>query len=286
MRTSSRRAHPPNSFQESDTGPSRYPDWEATFIPGTTVLANKLGITNAAELAEVEYQLAGERQREIDTAAVHIERTYNQQHLLAIHHHLFQDLYDWAGQIRTYPLWKNPVVSFAEPHTIADYLDHAHEHIAATPWPSLDHQHFAHEAATVYAAINYAHPCREGNGRTAKLFMTQLATEYGWDLDFDRVTAREWNQAAALSAPDRGAFDPVPDELFPIFERLAILQPRIQTPNPHADDTARHLDRLAALEQQRLAALEHRRAAEQHEHTAAEQHRPPAHPEQHHGRRL
>lgn len=269
-------------FQESDPHRAEPLPRLGRNIPGTTVLANKLGITNTDELAEVEYQLASERQREIDTAAVHIERTYDQQHLLAIHHHLFQDLYDWAGQIRTYPLWKNPVVPFAEPHTIADYLDHAHAHITATPWSTLDHQHFAHEAATVYASINYAHPCREGNGRTAKLFMTQLATDHGWDLDFGRVTAHEWNQAAALSAPDRGTFEPVPDELFPTFERLTILQPHSQPPAHHADDTARHLDQLAALEHQRLTALEHQRAEVEH----PEQHRPPPHPEQHHGRRL
>lgn len=203
---------------------SHHPDFEATFIPGTNVLANKLGISNPDDLAQVEYQYTAERQREIENGTVHIARTYDQQHVLAIHRHLFQDLYDWAGTVRTYPLWRNPVVPFAEPGQISAYFEHAHQHVADTEWESLDHQSFSRHAATVYASVNFAHPSREGNGRTAKIFMTQLANDHGWDLDFDRVSPDEWNQAAALSAPDRGSFTPVPDELFPVFERLTVIK--------------------------------------------------------------
>ncbi|MCF8589092.1 Fic/DOC family protein [Gordonia liuliyuniae] len=221
---------------------SSHADWDATFIPGTHILANKLDITDPSTLAETEYAISSIAQGEIEDGTVQIERSYDQRHLLAIHHHLFRDIYEWAGTVRTYPLWRNPVVPFADPELIPVYLDHAYQKIAQTEWEKLDHRQFSQAAATVYASVNFAHPSREGNGRAAKTFMTHLANDHGWDLDFDRVPARAWNQAAALSAPDRGTFEPVPDELFPVFERLTIIRtpaaPSTQPPHPTATELA------------------------------------------------
>ncbi|MCF8609043.1 hypothetical protein L5G28_02535 [Gordonia sp. HY285] len=49
---------------------SRHPDFEATFIPGTNVLANKLDLCNGEDLAEVEYRFSADRQREIENGTV------------------------------------------------------------------------------------------------------------------------------------------------------------------------------------------------------------------------
>ena len=195
-------------------------DWDATFIPGTSVLANKLGLTDPDALAVAEYSITANREAMIVDGRIPIARTYDAEHLHTIHAALFSPIYEWAGVPRTYPLSKDGL-PFAEPNQIGRYLDHARDHIAAVDWPGLDHGEFAVEAATVYASINMSHPYREGNGRAAKVFMSQLAAEAGYRLDYGRVTPQQWVNAAMLSHPDRGTFEPVPDTMIPVFARIA-----------------------------------------------------------------
>lgn len=209
-------------------------DWEATFIPGTDVLANKLGLTDTDELNAAEYRIAADRQARIADGRIDIDRTYDAAHLRAIHTALFSPIYDWAGKNRTYPMSKDGMW-FAEPNQIDRYLDHARDHITATDWTDLDHGGFAVEAATVYASINMGHPYREGNGRAAKLFMSQLAERAGYELDYSRVTPEQWNNASMFSHPDLGTFDPVPDTLIPVFARIATPLP---APKPSAAELA------------------------------------------------
>ena len=117
---------------------------------------------------------------------------------------------------------------FAETGEIDRYLDRAADIVAATPWESLDRDGFARVAAEVYANVNHAHPFREGNGRATKVFMEHVAERSQFVLDYARVDARTWNQAAALTATDLFSYDPVPDAVVPVFRELA--QPREQTP--------------------------------------------------------
>ena len=200
-------------------------DWEATFIPGTSVLANKLGLVDADKLAAAEYGIAAARETRIADGRIAIERTYDAGHLRAIHAALFSPIYDWAGVERTYPMAKGGLW-FAEPDQIGRYLDYARDHIAGVDWTGLDRGGFAVEAATVYASINMAHPYREGNGRSAKVLMAHLAECAGYSLDFARITPGQWVNAAMLSHPDRGRFEPVPDTLVPVFARITTPTPR------------------------------------------------------------
>lgn len=195
-------------------------DWDATFISGTTVLANKLGLTDGHALATAEYTITAHREAMIVDGRIPIDRTYDAEHLHTIHAALFSPIYEWAGVPRTYPLSKDGL-PFADPNQIGRYLDHARDHIAAVDWTDLDHGGFAVEAATVYASINMGHPYREGNGRAAKVFMSQLAADAGYHLDYSRVTPEQWVNAAMLSHPDRGTFEPVPDTMIPVFARIA-----------------------------------------------------------------
>ena len=64
--------------------------------PGTTVLKNKLNLTDAAELAAFEAEVSDARADEEAPAG-----DLDYVHFKAIHHHLFQDVYDWAGEART-----------------------------------------------------------------------------------------------------------------------------------------------------------------------------------------
>ena len=70
--------------------------------PGTNVLCNRLDIRRADELDRIERRLATQRSREGAPGGA-----FDLRHLQAIHRHLFQDIYDWAGQIRTVEISKN-----------------------------------------------------------------------------------------------------------------------------------------------------------------------------------
>jgi cell filamentation protein len=68
----------------------------------------------------------------------------------------------------------------------------------------------------VFAYLNQAHPFREGNGRTSKVFMEEVAEQSRFTLDFSRVAPDQWNQASMLSRPDLLAYEPVPNSLVPV----------------------------------------------------------------------
>jgi len=172
------------------------------------------------ELSSVEHSFASERARRILSRRIRVEQTFDDRHLRAIHYALFSPLYEWAGELRTYPLSKSGI-PFAEPREISTYLDLSRNHIRTVAWDSLGRPEFAAEIATVFAWINTAHPFREGNGRASKVLLSQLAGQAGYYLDYSEVTAAEWNSASMLSMPDLGSFDPVPDTLVPVFARIA-----------------------------------------------------------------
>ncbi len=76
---------------------ARHYEWDDYFWPGTTVLANTLGVTDAGALLRVEYLYAAQRQQEITDGHLAVPATFDADHLKAVHAHLFGDVYEWAG---------------------------------------------------------------------------------------------------------------------------------------------------------------------------------------------
>lgn len=202
--------------------------WESYFYlpPDDGTLRNLFAERDPGVLHRLEHVETAERYRELAAGEVHIERTYDAAHLRAIHRHLFGDVYVWAGQFRTVNLRKGIGRDFADVHAgeIERYLDDVSRLVLDTRWPDLDRPMFIERACVVFAYLNQAHPFREGNGRTSKLFMAHVAELSAFRFDYARVTPDEWNRASMLSAPDLYAYEPVPASLLPVFE--AITQPR------------------------------------------------------------
>ena len=71
--------------------------WDDYFWPGTTVLANKLGITDAGKLAAAEHVLTSAAVRDILDGVIEVPHTFDAAHLQALHQHVFGEVYDWAG---------------------------------------------------------------------------------------------------------------------------------------------------------------------------------------------
>lgn len=74
-----------------------------------------------------------------------------------------------------------------------------------------------------------AHPFREGNGRTSKLFMQHVAEQSRFAFDYARVTPEVWNQGSALSAPDLHSYAPDPTSLVPVFDAITVERRQGQT---------------------------------------------------------
>lgn len=108
-------------------------------------------------------------------------------HYRAVHHHLFQDVYDWAGKPRKVRISKggNP---FCYPEHIDKQMEQLFGWLASNEYlQSLDKAQFAKQAAHFLAELNAIHPFREGNGRTQLSFLAMLAEVAGHPLDLERL---------------------------------------------------------------------------------------------------
>ena len=164
------------------------------YPPGYTVLKNRLGIRDAGELDRIERRTVSQRAAEpIPTGA------FNLAHLRAIHHHLFQDVYDWAGELRTVEISKGSS-QFQFRRYIETGMADVHRRIVG--WRKLrdlDAETFAARAGEIIGDLNYVHPFREGNGRTQALYLGQLAEQAGHPLKLRLIVKSEW-LAASIAA--------------------------------------------------------------------------------------
>lgn len=167
------------------------------YIPGTNVLKNKLGITDAKELEKAEKLLTTNRIAELRETPIQGYLDY--QHLKDIHKHIFQDIYDWAGKERIFQSSKNGH-NFEFPQKIKlsatlllnklkgeDYLK------------NLEKPEFIKKAAHYYAELNVTHPFPEGNGRSQKELFTAIAENAGYEFQWNRVSKEEILEAAKHS---------------------------------------------------------------------------------------
>jgi len=168
--------------------------------PGTDVLRNVPALRNAEQLAAFETVKTAQRSYELLKNPV--GGRFDTAILKAIHKHLFQDVFTWAGNFRTTMLGKaehfgQPATWFTPPHL----LEHEAERIfgllhANDLLRGLDQVEFARQAARLLAEINKLHPFREGNGRTQRLFLDVLARQAGHTLHFDVVSRERMIQAS------------------------------------------------------------------------------------------
>lgn len=155
--------------------------------PGTTVLRNLLNIEDRELLEEAELALFLTRADEPFPAG-----ELDMRHYLDLHRHLFQDVYPWAGEIRTIRIGKDnnwfcyPEYILPEMHRIFAGLGDtdALHHLTASD--------FAGHVGHFLAELNAVHPFREGNGRTQLAFLAMLTEHAGFsfnadELDRDRV---------------------------------------------------------------------------------------------------
>jgi cell filamentation protein len=159
--------------------------------PGTTVLRNKLGIRLAADLDRVERRLVVQRTKG-GIAAGDLDLS----HLQAIHRHLFQDIYEWAGEVRTVEISKGGQ-QFQFRRYIQTGMAYVHRQIAAANFLNdLSTTEFSTRAGEIMGNVNYVHPFREGNGRTQLQYLKQLAERAGHAVDLRQLDRDAWLHAS------------------------------------------------------------------------------------------
>lgn len=150
--------------------------------PGTDVLINKLGLRDAARLQAFEEEISRERAAEPLPAG-----RLDAGHYKAIHRHLFQDVYSWAGKPRTVRMTKGDS-SFCYPEYIEDQLAKLFDWLKRRHYLSdLTAEEFSTAAAHFLSELNVIHAFREGNGRTQLAFLALLAARAGHPLELDRL---------------------------------------------------------------------------------------------------
>lgn len=149
---------------------------------GTTILKNLQNLRNAAALDMFEKAMTDQRADEPLP-----EGRFSVSHYKAVHRHLFQDVYAWAGKFRTVRLAKGQN-AFCYPEHIGREMRMLFASLKLARWlGGLAQPDFAAAAAAFLSKLNAIHPFREGNGRTQLSFLAMLADRAGHPLDLERL---------------------------------------------------------------------------------------------------
>lgn len=146
-------------------------------------IENKLGITNSAELAREEERISKKKALELfESGMLEKLEAGTFAALQVIHKHLFEDIYDFAGEVRSVNLAKGnfrfaPVM----------YLTAALENVEKMPQSTFD------EIVEKYVEMNVAHPFREGNGRSTRIWLDQIfKTELHKVVDWSKIDKEDY----------------------------------------------------------------------------------------------
>lgn len=154
------------------------------------MLENKLGLTDSAKLAREEEQISKKKAVNLfDFAILKLLSDGTYKTLAAIHKYLFEDIYDFAGKLRTVNLAKGNF-RFAP----LMYLQSALENIDKMPQSNFD------EIVEKYVEMNIAHPFREGNGRSIRIWLDHiLKNEIGKVVYWSKVDKEDYLLAVERS---------------------------------------------------------------------------------------
>ena len=183
--------------------------------PSTGILKNLVGADKQAELDKAEADLVFARALQLSDKDIPESRDLREVQL--IHQHLFRDVYEWAGKLRTVDLRRptGMALPFA-PHRMLPIV--AQNCFEALQNDSclyeMSRTQFVHRLAYHYDALNYLHPFREGNGRTQRVFWGRIARATGREIEWFRISKTE-NDDACRIANEQQDLEP----LIAIFDR-------------------------------------------------------------------
>lgn len=164
--------------------------------PDSDVLINKLDIREKEKLYAFERKLTMLRLLELIDQP--LEGKYDFDHLKKIHRYIFQDIYDWAGEIRKVDIAKENMfcnVKFIDMQA-RDIFEKLKEEEYLY---GLQKGEFVKRLAYFFSEINALHPFREGNGRSQREFIRSLALKNGYIISFANISKSEMIKASQNS---------------------------------------------------------------------------------------
>lgn len=165
---------------------------EPEYYSNTTTFVNLLDISISEELRKKEAAFTALRAIELFQNFNIVSQSFDFDHLKSIHKYLFQDLYVWAGQPRSYDMKKGDNI-FTPAKELAKYeakaFEKSIEYSRCIQKPSISES--AITLASCLGIINSYHPFPEGNGRTQRIFISALANVFQYSLNWDDVHAWE-----------------------------------------------------------------------------------------------
>lgn len=151
----------------------------------TTCLINKFDIRDEEKLKKVEADITFAKATILESNP--ISDKFDLEHYKAIHRFLFEDIYVWAGSFRTVDMAKKGT-SFCSADQLDDVAKNCFGRLAENNlFSDLDRDEFIDAIVDFYCVTNMLHPFREGNGRTQRIFISQLIHHNGYDFDFSDI---------------------------------------------------------------------------------------------------
>lgn len=150
------------------------------------VLKNKLGITDYNELRKAEADITMATIIDVGTT---FKQEFDENYLKSVHKHIFKDIYDWAGEYRTLPIYKTELVipgislEYSPVKEISPRLRNILAEMNSTDWDSFDINKKAEVFTSQIVKLWRVHPFRDGNTRTTLAFARQFANEHDFPLD-------------------------------------------------------------------------------------------------------
>ncbi|MGF6237964.1 cell filamentation protein [Leclercia sp. 1548] len=166
-------------------------DRDPYLYPELNVMRNRLGIRQAERLALAAYEFTALRAATLSLGPL----LRGLPHLCAIHQHLYQDIFDWAGDIREMDIYQGDTrfchFAYIEKEGNALMQDLEEEGYLV----GLEKADFINRLSHYYCEINVLHPFRIGNGIVQRIFFEQLAIHAGYQLDWRGIDPEAWAQA-------------------------------------------------------------------------------------------
>lgn len=168
------------------------------YYEGTNCLVNKFNIQNEEQLAKIEASITLAKTAELERKA--ISTSFDFDHYKQIHKYLFEDLYDWAGEVRTVDISKKGT-SFTNVENIELVANACFDRLKNLNYfKNLEFVEFIDNIVDFYCSTNMLHPFREGNGRAQRIFIAQLIRFCGYDINFSEIDTDELMLATIHSA--------------------------------------------------------------------------------------
>lgn len=202
------------------------------YVQENGTLKNKLGITDYDKLNLAERDITFSK-------FLNVKKTFHTKfdvsYIKSIHSHIFEDIFDWAGEFREVPVYKQEVVipglslNYTDPKNIEKELSDCLEKINDTNWSALTLEQKSATFTKYLTQFWLIHPFRDGNTRTTLTFATQFSKEHDFPLDLgfllDNLTRKIDNngEITQFSIRDKFVLSAIPKEFSPEPEHLNAL---------------------------------------------------------------